>query len=142
MKFVDSIYSCSPINEPVLIDLLQTRAMQRLQGVYQHGVTAILGITQPVTRYEHSLGVWHLVKRFGGSLEEQITALIHDVSHSVFSHVIDYLADGRQITNFHDEYKEFYVAGTELPEVLGRYGELKKISIESFSILKRIQVTW
>jgi HD superfamily phosphohydrolase len=30
-----------------------------------------------------------LVRRLGASLEEQIAALLHDVSHTAFSHVID-----------------------------------------------------
>ena len=32
-----------------------------------------------------------LALKFGSSLEEQIKALLHDISHSAFSHVIDYV---------------------------------------------------
>ncbi len=37
-----------------------------------------------------------LVNRLGGSLEEQIAALLHDVSHTAFSHVIDYVLEQKR----------------------------------------------
>ena len=58
-------------------------------------ITALLGITQPITRYEHSVGVMLLARRVGGGLREQVAALLHDVSHTAFSHVIDHV--------FHDQ---------------------------------------
>ena len=83
--------------------------MQRLRGVLQHGITALIGITQPVTRFDHSVGVMLLVRRLGGSLEEQIAALLHDVSHTAFSHVIDYVVDGHDRQSYHEEWKEAHL---------------------------------
>ncbi len=57
MKLTDKIYGTFEIEEPVLIDLLESRAVQRLKGVLQHGITGLIGITFPTTRYEHSVGV-------------------------------------------------------------------------------------
>lgn len=48
MQYHDRIYGYAQINEPVLSDLMQTTAVQRLQGVLQHGISALLGITCPV----------------------------------------------------------------------------------------------
>ena len=75
MRYFDPTYGGMDIEEPVLLDLMQTQAMQRLRGVLQHGVTALIGITPPVTRFDHSLGVVLLVRRLGGSLEEQIKSI-------------------------------------------------------------------
>ncbi len=101
---------------------MPTQAMQRLRGVLQHGITALIGITQPVTRFDHSVGVMLLVRRLGGSLEEQIAALLHDVSHTAFSHVIDYVVDGHDSQSYHEEWKESHLAASDVPEVLARHG--------------------
>ena len=108
--------------EPVLLDLMQTAAMQRLQGVLQHGISGLLGVTRPTSRFEHSIGVMILVSRLGASLEEQIAALLHDVSHTAFSHVVDYVFDGHDSQSYHEEQKEQWIAKSDLPEVLGRFG--------------------
>lgn len=122
MQIADKIYGAHEIGEPVLLDLLQTTAVQRLQGVLQHGITGLIGVTFATTRYEHSVGVMLLVRRLGGSLDEQIAALLHDVSHTAFSHVIDYVFDQHVRQGYHEAIKLDYVAGTDLPAVLARHG--------------------
>ncbi|MDT8305004.1 MAG: HD domain-containing protein [Anaerolineae bacterium] len=122
MRYDDAVYGTVMIDEPVLLALLESKAMQRLHGVLQHGITALVGITRPVTRYEHSVGVMLLVRRFGGSLEEQVAALLHDVSHTAFSHVIDYVFNNHNAQSYHDEQKLTYVAQTGLPAVLEQFG--------------------
>jgi uncharacterized protein len=96
--------------------------MQRLRGVLQHGITALIGITRPVTRFDHSLGVMLLARRLGGALEEQIAALLHDVSHTAFSHVIDYVVDGHDSQSYHEEWKEAHLFASDVPGVLARHG--------------------
>ena len=49
MDYLDAIYGIVEIDEPVLIDLMATLAMRRLRGALQHGITALIGITQPVS---------------------------------------------------------------------------------------------
>jgi len=122
MKLTDKIYGTFEIEEPVLIDLLESRAVQRLKGVLQHGITGLIGITFPTTRYEHSVGVMLLVRRLGANLDEQIAALLHDVSHTAFSHVIDYVFNQHDHQGYHEAIKLDYVAGTDVPAVLGSYG--------------------
>lgn len=122
MLYIDPLYGEVEINEPVLLDLIQSQAMQRLRGVLQHGITALIGITQPVTRFDHSVGVMLLVRRLGGSLAEQIAALLHDVSHTAFSHVIDYVVDGHNSQSYHEEWKEAHLAASDVPEVSARHG--------------------
>jgi HD superfamily phosphohydrolase len=122
MHYLDSIYGITEIEEPVLLDLMSTQAMQRLRGVLQHGITALIGITQPVTRFDHSVGVMLLVRRLGGSIDEQIAALLHDISHTAFSHVIDYVVDGHDSQSYHEEWKESHLAASDVPDVLARHG--------------------
>lgn len=118
----DRVYGPVEITQPVMFELLGTRAVQRLGKVLQHGVTALIGITRPTSRLEHSLGVLALVQRLGGGLEEQIAALLHDVSHTAFSHVIDYVFNSHDSQGYHEEHKEAFMAGSDIPAALKRYG--------------------
>jgi len=139
MQIHDSVYGSVEITEPVVLDLINTVAMQRLHGVLQHGVSALIGVTSATTRFEHSLGVMLLVRRLGASLDEQIAALLHDISHTAFSHVIDYVFDGHNDQNFHDQHKVEYVAGTDIPAVLDVYGLrwLDYMEEDSFPLLEQ-----
>ncbi len=121
MRYHDRIYGDFEIDEPVLLDLMQTRAMQRLRGVLQHGITGLIGITHPTTRFEHTLGVMWLVRRFGSSLEAQIAALLHDISHTAFSHVIDYVVEDHDRQSYHEEKKDWFIAQSDVPATLARY---------------------
>lgn len=122
MIYTDPLYGPSQITTPVLLDLMKSKAMLRLQGVLQHGVSALVGITRETSRYEHSVGVMLLVRRLGASLEEQIAALLHDVSHTAFSHVIDYVYEGHDSQSYHEEHKLAYVARTDIPATLQQHG--------------------
>ena len=122
MQYTDPVYGQTEISEPILLDLMGTRAIQRLHGVLQHGVSALVGVTVPTSRFEHSMGVMLLVRQLGGSREEQIAALLHDVSHTAFSHVIDYVFDGHDTQGYHEEKKIEYVSGTDIPDTLAQHG--------------------
>lgn len=118
----DRLYGHESLIEPVLIDLLGTAAIQRLSGVLQHGITALLGITQRTSRLEHSLGVMLLVRRLGGSLDEQVAALLHDVSHTAFSHVIDYVFNDHEDQGYHERMKAAFLEDSDIPAVLAHHG--------------------
>lgn len=122
MYYDDPIYGSVQIEEPVLKSLITSGAMQRLKGVLQHGISGLIGITAPCTRFEHSVGVMLLVRRLGGSLEEQIAALLHDVSHTAFSHVIDYVYHDHNQQTYHEEIKQRFMRQTDLPEILEAHG--------------------
>jgi HD superfamily phosphohydrolase len=122
MEIDDVVYGPVRVDEPVLVAVINSAAMQRLQGVLQHGISGLVGVTRATTRFEHSLGVMILVRRLGGATAEQVAALLHDVSHTAFSHVIDYVFEGHDSQGYHDEKKAEYIAGTDLPALLARYG--------------------
>jgi uncharacterized protein len=120
--YTDSIYGSFQINELVLIDLIQSAPVQRLHGVLQHGVSALIGLTLPISRFDHSLGAMLIVRRLQGSVKEQIAALLHDVSHTAFSHVIDHVFHRADNQSYHDEMKADYMLRTELPAILAVHG--------------------
>ncbi|MGB1250271.1 MAG: HD domain-containing protein [Candidatus Promineifilaceae bacterium] len=122
MIIKDSVYGSVTLNEPVLIDLIESQAMQRLSLVLQHGITALIGISFPVTRLDHSIGVMLLTRRLGAGLQEQIAALLHDVSHTAFSHVIDHAIGDPNRQSYHDEHKASFVRTTDLPAILAKHG--------------------
>jgi len=122
MEYHDIVYGSQTIEEPVLLALMDAPALHRLHGVLQHGITALIGITHPVTRFDHSVGVMLLARGLGASLPEQIAALLHDVSHTAFSHVIDYVFQGHNSQSYHDDVKDAYIAMTGLPDLLAEYG--------------------
>ncbi len=121
MRFSDRIYGEFDIDQPALVDLLHTRAMQRLHGVLQHGITGLIGLTHPTSRFEHTLGVMWLVRHFGGTQSAQIAALLHDISHTAFSHVIDYVVDNHDHQSYHEDNKAWFVAHSDVPAVLARH---------------------
>lgn len=139
MRYDDAIYGQESLTEPVLLDLIHSAAIQRLQGVLQHGISGLIGITSPITRFDHSLGTMILVRRLGAPIDEQIAALLHDVSHTAFSHVIDYVFDSHMSQSYHDEKKEDYVAHTDIPALLARHGYAWRevMREEDFSLLEQ-----
>jgi hypothetical protein len=122
MRIDDRIYGGATLEEPVLSALLEAPTVRRLEKVLQHGVSGLIGLRRPTTRLEHSVGVLLLVRRFDAPLLEQVAALLHDVSHTAFSHVVDYVFDDHHGQAFHEEMKESFVEGTELPALLREFG--------------------
>jgi hypothetical protein len=88
-KEVKTIAGNFPINSQILDDAFNTKALRRMQHIDQGGPLTYFKYYPSFSRYDHCVGVWSLVKRFGGSLHEQLAALFHDVSHTAFSHVAD-----------------------------------------------------
>lgn len=78
----DQLYGRQTITESVLVELLRSPALARLAGVNQHGISGLLNITPRVTRLEHSVGALLLVRIVGARIDEQVAALLHDVSHT------------------------------------------------------------
>ena len=120
MIYKDRIYGKVKISEPVILDLINSKSLQRLKGVDQAGYFKPYFPNKGYSRFEHSLGVYILLKKYGVSLEEQIAGLIHDVSHSVFSHCIDYVLDSGSHTeqNHQDNIFNEFVRKSDIPAIL------------------------
>ena len=145
---LDTVYGSYDITEPVLIDLLQSPCVQRLKKINQYGVRSYLKKEPSYTRYEHSIGVLVLLRRFGASLQEQIAGLLHDVSHTVFSHVGDHVfakkKDGSIVQSKGDAYQDsihgWFLHNTEIETILFKYDIAIKDILHkngSFSMLEQ-----
>jgi uncharacterized protein len=124
MEYQDKVYGQVKIDEPVILDLINSQELQRLKEIDQAGYYEPYHPGSKHTRFEHSVGVYLLLRKFGASIEEQIAGLIHDVSHSAFSHAVDYaLSEGSEKEQNHqDNYFEEFVLNSSIPEILKKYG--------------------
>lgn len=99
----DSLYDLMPLSREAAL-LLATPALQRLEGIQQLGFVSRVWPGARHTRFEHSLGVMHLMTEAvaqlldrGAPISEQTAraavaaALLHDVGHYSFSHAIEEL---------------------------------------------------
>lgn len=120
MKVEDDIYGDTEIQEPALIELLNSSSVLRLRGIQQYGIPRQYYETPGFTRYDHSVGVMILLRMLGAGICEQIAGLLHDVSHTAFSHVTDYVFGDSEKAQ--DARHKDYLLSTELPEILSRYG--------------------
>jgi len=121
----------------IVAELLATDALKRLSGVHQSGAIFLVNPDLNHTRLEHAIGVMMLIKQLGGSELEQIAGLLHDVSHTAFSHVGDYVF-GNLDENYHELIFEQMILKSTIPEVLQKYGyHIDEIFNGQFNILER-----
>lgn len=111
-----------------VLKVIDCPIVQRLKYIDQSGPARYFGPKIPsFSRYEHSIGVFALLKKFNITFKEQIAGLLHDASHTVFSHVGDFIwAD-----NIND-YSESSFQDTIHLKYLRKYGcekTLKEIGL-------------
>ncbi|WP_312092387.1 HD domain-containing protein [Niallia sp.] len=119
MLIWDNLYGEFEV-EKVLEELIKSKPIQRLKGIHQGGASYLVNTDWNITRYEHSIGVMLLIRKFGGSIEEQIAGLLHDVSHTAFSHVVDFVLD-KQHENYHEAIFLSVIKDSEIPTILEKY---------------------
>ena len=107
-KFIrDPIHDIIRIEDPFILELLDTAAMQRLRRIRQLGLAWLVYPGAEHSRFTHSLGVYHLAGRamdqlnqvngsdlFDDGKREAVlaAALLHDVGHGPFSHIFENVA--------------------------------------------------
>jgi HD superfamily phosphohydrolase len=105
--------------EGVAERLLDTPPVQRLRRVNQLGTVRLVYPSANHTRFEHSLGVYHLADRaldhltIEGQQAERVraAALLHDIGHSPYSHNIESVIY-RRTGKYHDEVHDLIGSGT------------------------------
>jgi len=125
MVYKDPVYGKFEIKEPVILELLASKPLRRLKKITQHGCVPYNKNydkkVRRISRFEHSVGVYLLLRQLGASLEEQVHGLIHDVSHTVFSHVVDFLFDSVS-QDYHDKFFQKVVEDSKIPRILKKHG--------------------
>src|ERR1700678_3028959 len=86
MRWHDRVYGRMTVEDAGILDLIGCPTFQRLKGVRQAGPSSLAFPFKDVTRFEHSLGVFVLLRRLRASRREQVAGLLHDISHTAFSH--------------------------------------------------------
>jgi uncharacterized protein len=115
--------------EPIIRDLVTSQAMQRLTGIHQYGPSHYIkaktlyanGVNY--TRFDHSICLWTLYRLKGRPLVEQVSALLHDISHTAFSHVADFLYQGNKKTGcaYQDDILKQFLIDHGIATILKKY---------------------
>jgi HD superfamily phosphohydrolase len=96
LRWDDRVYGPTTIDVPNIVRLIHCPTFQRLRGIRQAGPSAFAHPFKTVTRYEHSLGVYVLLNRLGAEPVEQVAGLLHDISHTAFSHAVDFIYESEE----------------------------------------------
>ena len=109
-------------------DLLDTAAMQRLRHVKQLSTVRLVYPSASHTRFEHSLGVYHLAREaltqlgIDGARADAVraAALLHDVGHGPYGHQTERIIE-RRLDRHHDDVHEL-LETTDIAGVLESHG--------------------
>lgn len=80
-----------------------------------------------------------LIRLLGGSIEEQIAGLFHDISHTAFSHIIDTVLDNKN-EDYHEMILKDVINKSDIPKILESNGynyEDILLNHEKWSILEK-----
>ena len=127
--FKDPIHHYIHVRDRVIWDVIGTKEFQRLRRIRQLGTTYLVFHGAEHSRFQHSLGVYEIVRRivddvFTGRTEwreeERLVtlcaALLHDLGHGPFSHAFENVFELD-----HEQYTQAILLGnTEVNEVLSR----------------------
>lgn len=99
----DPIFGFIKIPHGLLLNIVEHPLMQRLTRIKQLGLTSMVYPSAQHTRFQHSIGAFHLMSEAITSLnqkgififdseEEAVEAaiLMHDIGHAPFSHVLEH----------------------------------------------------
>ncbi|KUP04967.1 hypothetical protein Q73_14095 [Bacillus coahuilensis m2-6] len=125
--FKDPVHRYVHVRDRVIWDLIGTREFQRLRRIKQLGTTYLTFHGAEHSRFNHSLGVYEIVRRivddvFSGRPEwkegERLlvlcAALLHDLGHGPFSHSFEKVFDLD-----HEQFTQRIILGdTEVHDVL------------------------
>ena len=98
----DPVFGFIKIPQGLLYDIVSHPLMQRLNRISQLGLTSVVYPGARHTRFQHSLGAFHLMSEAILSLQQkgqfifdseaeavQAAILMHDIGHGPFSHVLE-----------------------------------------------------
>ena len=130
--FKDPVHRYIHVRDQVIWDLVKTREFQRLRRIKQLGTTYLVFHGAEHSRFNHSLGVYEIVRRivddvFKGRKEwhesERLlvlcAALLHDLGHGPFSHAFENVFE----TDHEYFTRQILLGNTEVNAVLRRVAD-------------------
>ena len=125
--FKDPVHRYVHVRDRVIWDLIGTKEFQRLRRIKQLGTTFLTFHGAEHSRFNHSLGVYEIVRRiiddvFNGRPEWNdddrlltlCAALLHDLGHGPFSHSFEKVFD----LDHEDFTRQIILGNTEVNQVL------------------------
>jgi hypothetical protein len=109
------------IDDQVIEEIIEHPGFDRLKNLHQYGIAHYNGDSEKYSRFEHSLGVYMLCKKAGVSKNEQIAALLHDASHTAFSHFGDFFFNEHGEDAWQDVHHEEYFEKIGLVDVFTKH---------------------
>lgn len=123
MNHYDIIWGEQTITDPQILKIIKHPALQRLKNIWVSTYGYLFDLKRNSTRFEHSVGVYLLLKHFNASKEEQIAGLVHDISHTALSHVSTYAFQGKYSgTEFHELQQKRFFEDSGLAKLLEKLG--------------------
>ncbi|MCL5433036.1 MAG: HD domain-containing protein [Patescibacteria group bacterium] len=122
IKINDQIYGNFVVDSRVLIELIKSEPLQRLKKINQMGMPSKYYHLKSYSRFDHSIGVLLLLKKLNASEEEQVAGLLHDISHTAFSHVVDWVVGDGHKEEFQNDQHERFLIKSEVSKILKKYG--------------------
>lgn len=128
--FRDPVFGYIHVEHQIIWDLVNTKEFQRLRKIHQLGGVAYVFHTANHTRFDHSLGTYHIASRLVKEIEGLkellgekgvilflVTSLLHDIGHGSFSHAFEEVFGVN-----HEKYTIKIVLGdSEVNQVLTKY---------------------
>ena len=125
MRWDDRVYGEVAVEDPGILALVECPTFRRLKGILQAGPSAFAYPFKTVSRYEHCLGVFLLLKRLGASRQEQVAGLLHDISHTAFSHAVDFVVWSEE-QDHHEALKPEFLNRPDIVAALDALGYASK----------------
>lgn len=131
--FRDPVHDYIHVQQQIILDLINTKEMQRLRRIKQMGTSSFTFHGAEHSRFSHSLGVYEIARKIcdkfvrnyaienGGVWDDSerlvvlCAALLHDIGHGPFSHTFESIFD----TNHEEVTQEIILSeDTEVNQVL------------------------
>jgi uncharacterized protein len=129
MNYFDIVWQNTKIDDPIAIEIINHPSMQRLKNIWISTYGYLFNLKRNATRFDHSIGVYLLLKKYGALQKEQIAGLVHDVSHTALSHVSTYAIQGKyEGKEFHELMQQEFINNSGLGSLLNKQGyEVKEM---------------
>lgn len=138
---IETIWGETKVDNQFVEDLLKSKTLERIKLVDQSGPITYFGFAPFYSRYDHSVGVLALLIKANASINEQAAGLLHDVSHTAFSHIGDLLFDKENGNHsYQDKVHLNFLNDSDVIEIIKHHKvplEVLNPDLEEYAALER-----